>query len=269
MHFHLIFSMLITSCGLSPSGSEKAIMDEHHALGMVVAERDGVKVLKMLVCEVKDNLPPTKGQITQPNICKNAFIDAEGKEYYFSDLANRELKQDVMVKGYTKLGALLLVPVIVGTALGFNAKWLISNLKIIITDDLKILRDKGAQNAELVHRAREDMYKVLNRRNDTTAIGGGTGLIMSIVGHSHLHDLVWGKGERKVVTYWKDVFKVHNYSGSLSESATYSWDISFRRTQNRFEDATFIADKSAIKDVVQTIATGLGTKVNPTLNFQR
>lgn len=269
MPFFLIFLMLTVSCGLSPVGNDRAIMDEHYALGMIVGKQGGVKMLKMVICGVRDNLPPTEEQLTQESICKNAFVDAEGNEYYFSELANNELKRDTAVKGYLKLGALLLVPVVIGVVIGFNAKLLISKLKIIITDDFKVLRDRGSQNTDLARKAKEEMYEMLNRENDTTIVGAGAGLIMSIVGNSHLRDHVWGKGERKTFAYWKDIFKVHNYRGSLPVSATHSWDISLKKTRNKFEDATPITDKNAIRDVLQTIAVSLGIEINPALNFRK
>ncbi len=172
---------LVKACaGVEPAGS-KAVRDEQHALGMVLVEHQGQKLLKLVVCTVQGGQLPEGGVLADESVCPNAFVAADGNGYYFSELQPRGVKTRMLQRGYSKLGGLLLIPLAIGTVVGWKALPLVKRLELIVPAE-------GRTSAK---------------------VGAAAGLIAAIVTHQHWRDHLWGEGERLTATHWDDIFRTH------------------------------------------------------------
>ena len=241
----IIVAYLINACAVvAPAGSSRAVRDEQRALGMVLVEHEDQKLLKMVVCAVQGEQLPEGDVLADESICPNAFVDAEGNGYYFSELQPRGLKKRFFASGYLKLGGLLLVPLALGTVVGWKAKPLAKRLKLIVTSAGKTHLDRGIRNRAVVKKAKQAQDEALAEGRTNTTVGAAAGLIMAIVTHRHLRDHLWGKGERLTVAHWDDIFRTH-----------FS-----------FADAKLLANPAAITHILTTLAAALNIKINPALN---
>ncbi len=240
----IIVAYIINACAaVEPAGS-KAVRDEQRALGMVLVEHEGQKLLKLVVCAVQGEQLPEGAVLADESVCPNAFVDAEGNGYYFSELQPRGVKKRLLTSGYLKLGGLLLVPLALGTVVGWRAQPLVKRLKLIVTSEGKAHLDRGLRNSEVVKKAQQVQDEALANVRTNTKVGVAAGLIMAIVTHQNLRDHLWGKGERLTVAHWDDIFSTH-----------FS-----------FADAKLLENPAAITHILNTLAAALNIKVNPALN---
>ena len=238
---------LINACAAVEPAKHKAVRDEQQALGMVLVEHEGQKLLKLIVCAVQDEQLPEGGQLADETLCPNAFVDADGNGYYFSELQPQGVKQGLRTRGYLKLGSLLLVPLALGTLVGWKARPLVKRLKLIITDEGKPVIDRGARNSKHVAQAKQAQDEALADVRTNTKVGLAGGTIMAIVSLHRLHKHVWGKSERLTVAHWDDIFRTH-----LS-----------------FSDAKLLPDNTAITRILTTLAQELNLTVNPAVIAQQ
>lgn len=247
MKFFTIIITIITICltnacaVVEPAGSSKAVRDEQRALGMVLVEQGDQQLLKLVVCNVQGELLPEGAMLADETQCPNAFVDAEGNGYYFSELQPRGLQQQLFRSGYLRLGSLLLIPVAIGTVVGWQARPLIKKLKLIVTSEGKLHIDRGARSSKAVTKAAQAQSQALANVSANTKVGAAGGVIMAFVTHRHLRDHLWGKGERLTTAYWDDIFRLH-----------FS-----------FTDAKMLENPKAITHILDTLAQALKLEVNP------
>ena len=242
----IIACYLINACAEVGPGGSRAIRDEQRALGMVLIEHEDEMLLKMVVCDAQDVELLEGGVLADEAICPNAFVDAEGNGYYFAELEPQGVKKRLFTSGYLKLGSILLIPIAIGTVVGWRAKPLLKRLKLIITSEGKPLIDRGARNTAAVNAAKRQQEEALANVSTNTKVGAAAGVIMAIVTSYNLNDYLWGKGERLTVSHWDDIFRTHV----------------------SFTDAKLLDNNRSITHILNTIATALAIEVNPVLKTQ-
>ena len=237
---------LVSACAVVEPGGSRAIRDEQRVLGMVLVEHEEKMLLKMIVCDAQNMALLEGGVLADESICPNAFVDTEGNDYYFSELEPQGVKQRLFTRGYLKLGSILLIPIAIGTVVGWRAKPLLKRLKLIITSEGKPHLDRGARNTEAVKEAKRLQEEALAKVSTNTKVGAAAGLIMAIVARYNLNDHLWGKGERLTVSHWDNIFRTHV----------------------SFADAKLLDNNHSITHILNTIAAALDIEVNPALQPQ-
>ena len=239
----IIACCCLYACGVAPSSSSQAVRDEQRVLGMVLVERDGVQRLQMLVCALKANQGLVSEPLVNISTCRNAFVDGDGNPYYFAELQPRGLKKRFFTNGYLKLGSLLLIPVVVGTGIGWKIKPLLQKLKLIVNRDGKLHRDRGLRNNPATAAAKRQQEEVLADVRANTKVGFAGGTIVSLVIQHRLSAYLWGHGERLTHSHWDNIFRV----------------------QQSFDDAVMLNSDKDIDHILTTIATALALHINPAL----
>lgn len=241
----IIIACLVTACAGGEPADSKAVRDERHALGMVLVEREEQKLLKLVVCAVQGEQLPEGAVLADESRCPDAFVDAEGNSYYFSELQPRGVRQRLLSRGYLKLGSWLLLPLALGTVVGWRARPLVKRFKLIVTSEGKAHLDRGVHNAEVVRQAKQAQDAALADVRTNTRVGMAAGLIMAIVTYQQFHDHLWGKGERLTVAHWDNIFRTH-----------FS-----------FAEAQRLENPAALRHILTALAAALDVKINPALNL--
>ncbi len=238
----VIASMIMTACftnacGGGETAASKAVRDAQRAVGMVLVEHGERKLLKVVVCTVRDGQLPADAALADESLCPNAFVDAEGKGYYFSELQPQGVKNRLRRHGYLKLGSMLLVPLVIGTVVGWKAKPLLKKLKLTFTAEGRVLRGGG----EITAAQRKAQAEALADVRTNARVGAAGGAIAAIVFFDDLNTHLWGRGERATVKHWDDIFRTH-----LS-----------------FVDAEMLSQPHTITHLLTTLAQILEVSVNP------
>ena len=241
----IIIACLIKACAGGEPAASKAVRDERHALGMVLIEREEQKLLKLVVCAVQNEQLLAGAVLADESRCPNAFVDVEGNDYYFSELQPRGVKKHLLTRGYLKLGGWLLLPLALGTVVGWQVRPLVKKFKLIVTSEGKTHLDRGVHNSEVVNQAKLAQDAALADGRTNAKVGMAAGLIMAIVAYQQLYDRLWGTGERLTVAQWDNIFRTH-----------FS-----------FADAQHLENPAAIRHILTTLAAALDVKINPALNL--
>lgn len=244
----IIVCWMVLSCGRAPHGNSRALRDEARALGMVLVDHGDKQLLKMVVCKVQKDQLLEGTVLADEKICRNAFVDRAGNDYYFNELKPRGLRLPLLTRGYLKLGSLMLIPVALGALVGWKAKPLAKKLKLIITTtdntgDVKLRLDRGADNSQAVEDAKAAQEQALANPSTNTKFGAAGGAIVAIATYDQLGRW-WGKGERLTAAHWNDIFRLH---------------VSFEA------EAKLLENTSDIDHILATIAAELDIAVNPAL----
>ena len=249
----IIASCLIVACAGRQPADSKAVHDTERALGLVLVEHGGQKLLKMVVCAVQGGQLPEDAALADESLCPNAFVTTAGKGYYFSELQPRGVKNRLRRRGYLKLGSLLLVPLAIGTVVGWRARPLVKRLKLIFTAEGKPVLDRGAANSKAVNASKNAQERALADVRTNTKVGVAGGAIMSIATLHHMNNHLWGKGERLTVAHWDDIFRIQCTS----------------EPRCSFSNAKVLTNEHAITHILTTLAKELAIAVNPAVISSR
>lgn len=241
----IIVACLIKACAGGEPAASKAVRDERHALGMVLVEHGEQKLLKLVVCAVQNEQLLAGAVLADESRCPDAFVDAEGNSYYFSELQPRGVRTRLLTRGYLKLGGWLLLPLALGTVVGWQARPLVKRFKLIVNSEGKAHLDRGVRNSEAVKQTKRAQDAALADVRTNAKVGMAAGLIMAIVTYQQSHDHLWGTGERLTVAHWDNIFRTH-----------FS-----------FADAQQLENPAAIRHILTTLAAALDVKINPALNL--
>lgn len=242
----LLILLVFCRCAVEPSAETSAIRDQRHALGMVLIEDDGKQLLEMVICEVDGGRTIGLGELANRSICRNAFIDTDGNNYYFVELTDKDLKHQATIGGYLKLAVAVAIPLTLGIVAGKNAKKIITKLGLLVDENGKFIFRKGNRTDDVIRKAEEARDKFLADEKLTTQVGFWGGVIGAIVTQHRGNSIIWGKEDRKLISNWDQIFKVHSQG---------------------FEQPKELDDQRAIKQILTTIAQRLSIKVNPEINF--
>lgn len=244
----LLILLVFCGCAVEPSADTSAIRDQRHVLGMVLVEEGGKQLLEMVICEVGEGREIGSGELADRSICRNAFVDNDGDSYYFSELTDKDLKHQATIGGYLKLAAIVAIPIVLGVVVGRNANKLKKLKKLIplVDENGKLIFRKANKPKKDLSKAQENLDKFLADKELTTQVGFWGGVIGAIVTEHRGNPIVWGKGDRKLISNWDEIFKVHSRG---------------------FEQSKELDDQRAIKQILATIAQRLSIKVNPEVNL--
>lgn len=223
------FLILLTfcRCAVEPSAETMSIRDQRHVLGMLLVKGEDRQLLEMVICKIDSGKTVVSvAELSDRSICRNAFVDADGNSYYFPQLTDKDLKRRATVAGYLKLAAISVIPFVVGIVAGRHAKKIIPKLKFFLD---KEVRDKLLADGQLAKQ-----------------IGFWGGVIGAIVAQHRGQYIFWGKEDRKLLSNWDEIFKIH---------------------QQGFDQPKELDDQQAIKDILVAIAHRLSIKVNPEVKF--
>ena len=221
----LLILLVFCRCAAEPSAETAAIRDQRHVLGMVLIEDNGKQLLEMVICETNGK-EISFSELADRSICRNAFIDADGNSYYFTELTDKELKHQAKVSGYLKSAAVAAIPLVLGIVVGRHHK-IVAKLGGLID---KKLREELLTNKQLAKQI---------------AFWGG--VIGAIVTQHRGNAIFWGKEDRKLISNWDEIFKIHSQG---------------------FEQPKELYDQRAIEQILNTIARRLSITVNPEIDFK-
>ena len=177
----LLSAMIFTWSCSQPYAETDAVADMHHTMGMVLIEgEDKVRRLVLMVCK-NGSMPIGNIELQQGIVCKNAFVDHEGKPYYFTKLDNKEIRNAAFINGYSRLSVVVVLPIAVIALLASTR----GGSKVLI----KILRNLGLSKKEAGFKS---------------MLAGGA--ILSGSSLMVFYNYYWGQDARVLWDSWDDIF---------------------------------------------------------------
>ena len=175
----IILLLLCIACGKEQAHKVHALANGKQVLGMILVKQGELLKLRLALCQVHADRPVTTQELAKGEICWNPLQQQDGTEYYFSELANKQLHDEMRNRGLLKAGAMLLAPIGVG-AVGVAA----------------VMAGVG---------------RIRSLENLLSALGLGaiSGLILEFPVLTDIMQRGWGRQERKLYRNWDSIFVVH------------------------------------------------------------
>ena len=237
---NLLILLVFCRCAVEPSADTSAIRDQRHVLGMVLIEDGGKQLLEMVICKAEGGKEIGFAELADKSLCRNAFVDADGNNYYFAELTDKDLKHRATVDGYLKLAAVVAIPLVLGVVAGRHSKEILEKVRIL-KDGKFFFNKKGKEDT-----FSQVLEEILSDKKLTEQVGFWGGVIAAIVTQHRGSSIVWGKKDRKLVSNWDEIFKVHSRG---------------------FEQAKELDDQRAIEQILESISQRLSVKINPEVKF--
>ena len=207
---------------------------------MVLIEDGGNQLLEMVICRVEGGREVGFAELADKSLCRNAFVYADGNSYYFAELTDKDLKHQATVDGYLKLATVVIIPLFLGVVAGRHGKKILT--KVGLLKDGKFIFNKRNKKDTIS----QVLEEILSDEKLTKQVGFWGGVIAAIVTQHRGNSIIWGKEDRKLVSNWDEIFKVHSRG---------------------FEQPKELDDQRAIEQILESISQRLSVKINPDVKF--